>query len=171
VSIRTVEFERAKAFLEDDAKRRAASAVALEDETGEMKRERQQRMLKAFRVPEKQEDVMLLGREEFCLYVRLDPKDGQLEAFAKKIGADYAAVSIGYMGRVNAVVYMPRTNYATSFGTSTAYGAGGSATAYSQDTTTATTYEPVQTTEPLFQYDVIYVRRMRPGDSVIPFPR
>jgi hypothetical protein len=167
-AIRTVEFERVREFVADDAKRRAASDVAVEDETPQMKLERRGRLLKAFRVPEKPEDVVVIGTAEFGLYVNLDPKTGDLDAFAKKIGADYAAVAIGYLGPVNTVEYMPSTTYGSSFGTATAYGSGGSVTAYSQTNTTATTYEPVQVTRPYYQYDVIYVRRLRSSDPPIP---
>jgi hypothetical protein len=167
-TIRTVEPERLKAFSDEESKRRVESNVAIEDESAGAYLGRRERLLRALRVSERPNSVIVLGSSDFRMYSQLEPKRGELESFAKRIGADYAVVSEEYMGQVNATEYAPVTTYSQSYGTATVYGSGGSGTAFSQGGGSSTTYVPVQVTRNLFQYDVTFIRRIRASDPTLP---
>jgi hypothetical protein len=168
VKVRTVEFDRLDSYVKADDRSRSASNVAVEDESPEQMRARTARLLQTLRIPERAEDVTILGVSSFIGFAVSDPHDGQLETFAKKIGADYAVASFHYEGKYDSVMTVPQTSFSQSYGTMNAYGTGGYAVGQYQGTSTSTTYVPVPVTRDAYSNVAVFVRKIRPGDPYDP---
>jgi len=149
-----VDFDRITEFVQTEARRSQESSVAPEDEGPEVKLERRRRLLAVIRLQEPAEQTAVLGYSEFRYTEILSPNDGTLAAFARSIGADYATFSAKYLGDADQIVSVPQQTNAVVT-TSDGRWATGS----------ATTMVPVQVSQSWFGYLVIYIRRLRPGES------
>jgi hypothetical protein len=151
--VRVVEPERMFGHLEEENRRINESNIALEDEPKQARTERRGRFLLAIRLKEKPEDIVVLGYSSFFSPTVLDPRDGTLEAFARSLGADYAAVSSRFAGTGTRVISVPSTTaaYVGSPDGPSAWG-------------TATTNTPMLVQQAYYEYVVFYLRKLRSGE-------
>ncbi len=106
-------------------------------------------VLEMLQLPERADTAKVLGFSVFVLPARhaIDPQNGQLERFARSIGADYAIWSSGDAGtadRINMVPVTSNSIYSNGFGsvTGTTFGAA-----------------PVVTSERQIEYIAFFVRK------------
>jgi hypothetical protein len=110
VVIREVPWSRLEATLSELAASRAASDTHYDDWSAEQKREADRRLLVAMQIPEPLDEVEIVGRSSFKTTDRLRPNDGELERFARQIGATQVAWSRQIVGKADRVVREPVHN-------------------------------------------------------------
>jgi hypothetical protein len=155
VQIRTVEFERLQRYAAAEKKLRVESATAPQDLSPDEQLQAKNRLLETLQLPDRGEEVEILGWSEFVDVERMDANDPRLEEFARKIGANVVVVAAEYAGRVQRTIDRPMTTF--SHGYTTAAGRrGGRSISYSD---TSTTWVPVNVIEDQYFYTAAFLRR------------
>jgi hypothetical protein len=153
-AIRTLEYERLQRYSEAERKMRVESSVAPEDLPAADKLAAKNRLLETLQIPERGDQIELLGWSEFTTEERLDPHDGKLDKFARSIGGDYAVVASEFTGKTVRTVDRPISSYSTAFG-------GPSRHHGRVSTVNTTTWVPVNVIEDQFVYEVAFLRKTR----------
>lgn len=113
VTLREVPWERVQATLGELEKERAASDVHPDEWTDEQKGEAKTKLLRGLQVSADPAAVRVLGRSVFRSTERVQPNSGELEAFARKIGATMVVWSSTYLGKTEKIVQEPVSQYST----------------------------------------------------------
>jgi hypothetical protein len=113
VVLREVPWERVDAVLRELHEEAVASDTHPDDWPEDRKRDAHARLLRALQISDDPDTLLLLGRSEFSTTEPLRPGDGDLEAFATKIGATYAIWASNYLGRSERIVSRPVTTWST----------------------------------------------------------
>jgi len=138
VRVREVPWERVQQTLTVLQKEWAESDVPPDEWSDAQKLERKAKLLRGLQVTSDPRSVEVLGRSEFRTTDRLRPDDGELMAFAKKIGATSVVWSSIYMGKTDVVRNEPVTEYRT--GSHDRWNGGGNSRTFSE---TSTVYVPI----------------------------
>lgn len=113
VRMREVPWERVESALVQLDAQRAASDVPPEEWPADKKLAAKAELLRALQVSAPPEQVELLGRSAFRTTYRTDPADGELEALARKKGANLVVWSSNYLGKAQIVRDEPVTEWRT----------------------------------------------------------
>lgn len=113
VVLREVPWERLQGTLGDLHARRVSSDVHPDEWTAEQKQEAKATLLRGLQVSGDPSEVTILGRSEFRTTLPTRPDDGELESFARKMGATMVVWSSTYLGKVRTTVQEPVTSYST----------------------------------------------------------
>jgi len=109
VALRRVPWERLDAALTDLEAQLAASDTHVTEWPQDRLDERKAQLLTALQISEPPPSVSVLGRSVFRSTAPIEPDDGSLEAFARKIGATHAVWSARYEGKTTVVNREPVT--------------------------------------------------------------
>lgn len=110
VTVREVPWSRLEAALSELSQQRAASDVHFDEWPDEQKRAADETLLRALQVSGGTDRFEVLGRSSFKSTDRLRPSDGDLESFARRVGADHALWSSIVLGKTDKVVREPVTS-------------------------------------------------------------
>lgn len=113
IRTREVPWERVQETLADLHAEWVASDLPREEWPESRKLDRRARLLRGLQVTADPRSVDVLGRSEFRSTDRLRPYDGELEEFARKIGANTVVWSSTYLGKTDVVRSEPVTEYRT----------------------------------------------------------
>ncbi len=111
VRVREVAWERIQATLFELDAERAASDIHPDDWDDQRKAAAKAKLLRGLQIAENPRDVVVLGRSVFRTTDRVRPDDGELSAFARKIGATTVIWSNSYMGKADVVRSEPVTEW------------------------------------------------------------
>ncbi len=106
-AVRQIPWPRLEQFLNTEADLLTQSDVAVEDWTPQQQAEARDRMMRALKLAEKPGELEVIGTSTFQTDRKIDPKDGQLAEFARKIGADYVVYSTRYLGKQDTIRMVP----------------------------------------------------------------
>ena len=154
VDVRVVEFERLTNYENKERDERVQSATSPSDYTPEQRTAAKNRLLEALQLKERGEDIQILGWSRFMETQPLDPRDSELQEFARKIGADVVVTSVGYTGQVNRIVDYPLTSYSNFYTT----GRGRRGALYS-GSSYSTVWVPTSVTENQYYHQAVFLRR------------
>lgn len=107
VHVREVPWSRVEQALVDLSKLWEESDEPYEEWSLEKKRDADARLLRALQVTESPDQVLVVGRSSFKSTERVRPGSGDLEDFARKIGADTAIWASRYVGRGERIETQP----------------------------------------------------------------
>jgi hypothetical protein len=103
LKIRDVPWQRLDVALYELEQERAASDAPPDEWPDEKKAAAKQKLLTALQVTADASSVEILGRSTFRTTWTTNPNDGELAAFARKIGADTVVWSSNYLGKAQVV--------------------------------------------------------------------
>lgn len=109
VVVREAPWGRVGPALAAENKRLVESDTHRDDWTAERARESELAVLGAMQLPIGAERARLLGRSRITTTHRLDPEGGELAAFGKSIGADYAIWTSRALGKAQTIEREPIT--------------------------------------------------------------
>lgn len=112
--LREAAWDRLQATLAELQAERSASDVHPDEWPAERKAEANARLLRGLQVSADPAGVDVLGRSAFHTTRPTRPDDGELERFARKIGATMVVWSGTYLGRVLTTEREPVTEYSTA---------------------------------------------------------
>lgn len=104
VVVREIPWERMESALREQEELLASSDVHWEEWDHEQRRDANAKLLKALQVSDDPDRIRLIGVSSFRTTDRVQPWDGELEAFARKRGAHYAIWADRYMGKAETIV-------------------------------------------------------------------
>lgn len=107
VTVREVPWSRVEEVLRELSAWWEQSDVPYEEWPAEKKHEADAKLLRALQVSEPAEQVQVVGRSSFKTVERVRPHAGQLEKFARSIGADTAIWASRYVGKSERVESQP----------------------------------------------------------------
>ncbi len=113
IKIREVSWDRVNQTLAEINEKLAKSDTHYDDWSPEQKSRLKAQMLKGLQVSTSPQNVDILGRSEFRTTNRVRPGDGELERFARKIGATTVIVTSSYLGTAETIRQEPVTEYRT----------------------------------------------------------
>lgn len=113
VRLRDVSWERLQAALTELEAERAASDAPPDEWPAEKKADAKARLLRALQVTADPATVQVLGRSTFRTTWQTDPNDGELAAFARRIGATTVVWSTNYLGKTRVVRDEPVSEWRT----------------------------------------------------------
>ena len=154
VDVRVVEFERLTNYENKEREQRVQSATSPADYTPEQRAAAKNRLLEALQLKERGDEIQILGWSRFVETQPRDPRDSDLQEFARKIGADVVVTSIGYTGQVNRIVDYPLTSYSNFYTT----GRGRRGGLYS-GSSYSTVWVPTNITENQYYHQAVFLRR------------
>lgn len=111
--VRTVEWDRLEAFDAESRQRLARTDIPIDEWTPDQHRREFADFLRTLRITEEPEQVLLLGSSSFISDGRPNLLDGELESFARKLGADYAVTTSRHLGARRTIIRVPVTTYST----------------------------------------------------------
>ncbi|MBL8746724.1 MAG: hypothetical protein JNK58_10260 [Phycisphaerae bacterium] len=117
VTLREVPWERIQRTLEELQQERAASDVHPDEWSPERKASAKSELLRGLQVSGDPAGIDVLGRSEFRTTRPVRPSDGELERFARSIGATLVVWSRTYLGRTTTTVQEPVTEFTTGTNT------------------------------------------------------
>ena len=162
VTIRAVEWERLQAFEAEARERSMGRDLPFDEWPEEWRDFERAEFLRMIRITEDPDLIEDLGTSEFVVPGTLDPYDGSLESFARRIGARYAVVGARGVGLRDVIVYAPLTTWYDD-APSVRRGRGGHGVRTYSGTGTATSYVPRVVKRDSTQY-VVYFARSAGGD-------
>lgn len=107
VSVRNVPWERIEATRRELEGQIAASDTHPDEWPAEKRAAAKAALLRGLQVSENPDSVDILGRSEFSSTSAVRPDDGELAAFAAKIGATRVVWSSRYLGKADKIVSEP----------------------------------------------------------------
>ncbi len=107
VTVREVPWARVEEALRELSALWEQSDVPYEDWPPEKRRDADARLLRALQVTDTVDDVQIVGRSSFKTVERVRPHTGELERFARSIGADTAIWASRFVGKSERVESQP----------------------------------------------------------------
>lgn len=98
--VRRLPPERYVDFMQRMHKEDAENSVAKEDWTPEQRKQRRNEVMDMLQFSQHGGDTQIIGLTDFTIGEACDPTDGQLEGFARSIGANYAIWTVVDAGTV-----------------------------------------------------------------------
>ena len=116
VAIREVPWARVDETLRQIQRARAESPVHRDEWTEGQKLEEKATLLRGLQISQDPARVEILGRSVFRSTSAVSPLDGELEKFARELGADYAVWSSNYVGKADRIEREPVFRHGGSWG-------------------------------------------------------
>jgi hypothetical protein len=105
VRLREVPWDRVDAAMQALRTKLAASDKHFDEWPADQKNNAKASLLTALQISEPADSITVLGRSDFRTTTPLKPNDGELEAFARKLGATTVVYSSTYLGKADRIVH------------------------------------------------------------------